>query len=42
MASTIGLTVPAMRLMDTGCGAVMLTHRFDRTQLNAPHGAMAR
>lgn len=42
MARAIGLTVPATRLIDTARGAVMLTHRFDRIQLGAPDGPVAR
>jgi len=42
MAREIGLTVPATRLVETSLGAVMLTHRFDRVQLQPPGGPVAR
>ncbi|ANN67244.1 type II toxin-antitoxin system HipA family toxin [Bordetella bronchialis] len=35
MARDIGLTVPEIRLVETGLGAVLLTHRFDRELLPA-------
>lgn len=36
MARAIGMTVPDIRLIETSLGAVLMTHRFDRHQLQQP------